>query len=127
MPSATLRVKGGRELRRTLKQAGDDLGDLKQAHAAAAGIVAPVARANAPVGATGRLAASVRPGASKTESMIRAGKKSVPYAGVHEFGWPDRNIAAQPFIIPAAHDTEPRWVTLFEIALNRILNRIQGA
>lgn len=121
-----LQVEGARELRRTLKKAGDDLGDLKEAHAAAAGIVAPAARANAPVGPTGRLSSSVRPGATKTQSVIRAGKAAVPYAAVQEFGWPARNIAAQPFVRPAAQDTEPQWTALFQAAINRILNRIKG-
>lgn len=120
-------IKGGREFRASAKRAGDDLSDLKEAHAAAAGIVAPVARASAPVGTSGRLAASVRPGATKTASIIRAGKKSVPYAGVQEFGWPARNIEPQPFVVPAAQETESRWVPLFEAALERIIRRIKGA
>ena len=119
-------IKGGREFRASAKRAGDDLSDLKEAHAAAAGIVAPVARAAAPV-SSGRLAASVRPGATKTASIIRAGKKSVPYAGVQEFGWPARNITAQPFVVPAAQETEPRWIPLFEAALDRIIKKIKGA
>lgn len=123
---AGLQVVGARELRRTAKKAGDDLGDLKEAHAAAAGIVAPVARSAAPHG-SGALAASVRPSGTKTQSVIRAGKKSVPYAGVQEFGWPARNIRPQPFIVPAAQDTESQWVALFEAAVDRIINRIKGA
>jgi phage gpG-like protein len=38
---------------------------------------------------------------------------SLPYAGVHEFGWPERNIPARPFLQPgleyAAEITDEVW------------------
>ena len=126
MPRALVRIEGARELRATMKKAGDDLTDLKTANAQVAGIVAPVAAGAAPV-RTGRLAATVRPAGTKVAAIVRAGRAAVPYAGPIEFGWPGHNIAAQPFIVPAAHDTEPQWTEVYWQAVNRIINRIRGA
>ena len=120
------RVEGARELRRTLKAAGDDLEDLKAAHAEAAAIVEPVARAKAPRGETGRLAGSVRSSGTKTMALVRAGYASVPYAGVQEWGWPGRNIPAQPFIVPAAHETEGRWYAVYMAEVVHLLGTIRG-
>lgn len=123
--SAGIRVEGAKELRRTLKRAGDDLGDLKSAHAEAAGIVTAASRMRAPK-RTGRLAASVRGSGAATTATIRAGRSSVPYAGPIHWGWPARNIPANPFIANAAQDTEPVWARRYEAAVEKILHRIKG-
>jgi hypothetical protein len=125
MPRSLVKVEGARELRATLKAAGDSFADLKAANAAAAGIVAPVAAGRAPV-RTGRLAATVRPAGTKVAAIIRAGRAAVPYAGPIEFGWPSRNIEPQGFIVPAARDTEPQWTEVYWAAINRIIARIRG-
>jgi hypothetical protein len=70
--------------------------------------------------------ASVRSSGTKTMALVRAGYASVPYAGVQEWGWPGRNIPAQPFIVPAAHETEPRWYEAYLSEVERILGRIRG-
>jgi hypothetical protein len=120
-----VRVEGARELRRTLKRAGDDLSDLKDTHATVARIVAGAA--TPPRGPTGRLAASVRGSGTKTASVVRAGRKAVPYAGPIHWGWRRRNIEAQPFLTTAAASTEPRWVGLFAEALDTALAKVRGA
>jgi hypothetical protein len=126
MARALVRVEGGRQLRATMKAAGDDLADLKAVNAAAAATVAAVARPRAPV-RSGRLASTVRPSGTKTAAIVRAGRAAVPYAGVIEFGWPGHNIEAQPFIVSAAQDTEPEWTAAYTAAVDRILSRIRGA
>lgn len=127
MSRPLLEVQGGRELRRTLKAAGNDLSDLKEAHRDVADIVAPAARAEAPIGSTGRLAGSVRGSGAAASSTIRAGRASVPYAGPIHWGWPGRNIEPNPFIVRGAEQTEPRWTDTFRRAIERIVNRIKGA
>jgi hypothetical protein len=122
---AGIRVEGAPELRRTLKRAGDDLSDLKTAHATAAQYVAARSRGTAPR-RKGVLAASVRGSGTKTAAVIRAGGARVPYAGPIHFGWPSRGIAPQPWITEAAEDTEPTWVEIYERAVTRILDRVKG-
>jgi len=57
---------------------------------------------------------------------VRAGGAKVPYAGVQEYGWPRRNIAAQPYIVPAAHDTEPTWIAVYQARLDELLSKVKG-
>lgn len=128
MVYAGLRIEGGRNLRRTLRQAGSDLSDLKAANAAAAGIVANRAKSWAPV-RTGRLAATVRSSGTKTAGITRAGnnrKSGVPYAAPIHWGWPSRGIKANPFLSYSAQATEATWIRLYEGLVNKALNQIKG-
>src|SRR5262245_10148527 len=120
-----VRVEGARELRRTLKKAGDDLADLRDLHRQVAGVIVPVATAGAPH-LTGRLAGSLRTGATKTQAIVRAGSAAVPYAGVQEWGWPRRRIRPQPFVVPAAHETEPRWTGIYLDGVQAIVDKVKG-
>lgn len=122
---ASVRVLGAQNLRRTLRAAGTGLGELKDAHARAAKVVEPVARAGAPV-VSGTLAGTVRSSGTNTAAIVRAGYQSVPYAGPIHWGWPARNIEAQPFIYEAAQRTEPRWLLVYRTAVDRILSRVRG-
>lgn len=118
-----VQLVGASRLRRTLKAAGDDLQDLKQAHAAAAQLAAGRARAIAPRGRTGRLAGSIRPTATGTVAMISA---TAAHAGVINYGWPAHGISSQPFMNQAAQDTEPHWLPIYLKALDRALSTIKG-
>jgi hypothetical protein len=118
-------VKGAREMRKTLKAAGDDLADLKVAHAAAAQTVATTARPTTPF-RTGALAASMRPGATKTAAIIRAGGARVPYANVIHWGWKAHKIAPQPWIVDAAIASQAQWEAQYEDAVSTVLQRIRG-
>lgn len=120
-----VRVEGARELRAALKRAGEDVGDLKAAHADAASIVATFAGASAPR-RSGRLAGSIRASGTTSKAIVRVGKKSVPYASVIHWGWARRGIRANPFVSEAAQRTEPRWVDIYTTAVQRMLDRIRG-
>lgn len=127
-------VQGLRQLRKTLRQAGDDMADLKAANLEAAQLVATAAAARAPRGATGALAADVRPTGTKTAGIVRAGRARLPYAGPIHWGWPQRPTAtarggpipANPFLIDAASATERTWGPLYERRLETIVQTIEG-
>lgn len=123
--SAGIRIEGQRELRRTLRAAGDDLEDLKAAHKAAAEVAAGGARPITPT-LTGDLAGTVRAGGTKTSAVIRAGKKAVPYAGPIHWGWPARGIEPREFLAEGAKRTEPQWVELFYQQLEKSLKKVKG-
>lgn len=53
---------------------------------------------------TGALASSVQGNPSNEKAQILAGSAAVPYAGVQEYGWPDKNIKAQPYLRPAVNN-----------------------
>lgn len=120
-----IRVEGARELRRTLRAAGEDLQDLKQAHTESARIAAAGTRLRTPV-RTGRLESTVRSSGTLSAGYIRAGRASVPYANPIHWGWPARHIRAQPFATEGARATEPAWRPVFEHALNEALSRVRG-
>lgn len=122
-----VRVEGARELRRSLRKAGSDLQDLRDdAHRPVSTFVAAQARPAAPR-LTGRLASSGRPGATKTSAVVRFGGARVPYAGPIHWGWPARNIKAQPWLADTVDRTMPAWSRMYEDAVARVVATIRGA
>lgn len=125
-----VKIDGARQLRRTLKDAGDDLNDLKEVNRAAAAIAANRAKTWAPK-VSGRLAGTVRSSGTKTAGIVRAGNNrktasGVPYANPIHWGWPARNIKANPFLSYSAQATEPRWLRLYENYIDKTLSKIRG-
>lgn len=117
-----VRVEGLRELKRTMRQAGADMADLKEATAAAARTVATASIARAPH-RTGRLAGSVK--GNKAMNRATVGSRLV-YGGPIHWGWPGHNIAPQPFIADAAAATEPIWVAAYMAEIDKILGKVHG-
>jgi HK97 gp10 family phage protein len=121
----TVQVLGAKELRKTMKQAGDDLGDLKAVHQAAGNIVVAAAQALAPK-RSGALAGSIRAAKLAGGISVKVGGAGIPYANPIHWGWPKRNIEAQPFLSDAATQTEAQWVALYEEELEKIIQRVEG-
>lgn len=120
-------VEGGRQLRKTLREAGDDLTDLKSVHHQAAQIAANRVADLAPK-VSGKLAATIRAAGTKTAGIIRAGNNSkVKYAGPIQWGWFRRGIQPNPFATRGAQQSEPRWLPLYEDYVEATLNKIKGA
>jgi hypothetical protein len=126
MADTTVRVKGARELRATLKRAGADMQDFTAVNAAVGAIVAAEAHTWAPR-SRGALAGSIRASKAKTKATVRAGGARVRYAGVQEFGWPSRHIRPHPYLTTAAAFTEPRWTALYFTRLEQIIGKVRGA
>lgn len=103
MAGYTVTIKGVNEVIRSLKQYQGAVDDLKDANAAIGNKVAVTAKATAPY-LSGRLAGTVRANRAMKKVQIKAGGAAVPYAGVIEYGWPARNIEAQPYLRRAAWD-----------------------
>lgn len=124
-----LRIDGGRELRRTMKQAGADMKELSALNRQAAAVVAPMAQAQAPIGPAenGHIASTVRVGATQKAGIIRVGSKRLPYAGVIHYGTPDGVIAPNPWVIEAAQATEPQWTEIYWQGLMHVIGKIKGA
>lgn len=132
----TVQVIGARQLRKTLKAAGEDLTDLKAAHRQAAEIAAKASAALAPVGKTGQLRRSVRASGTTTAGIIRAGKKSVPYANAIHWGrkwWPNkqnaRHVASfwgRPFLSDGAQNSEGQWLPIYERTVEGAIERVEG-
>lgn len=125
MSRPAVEVVGLARLARTMKRAGAEITELKDLNRQAAEAVAPTARSSAPVVA-GRLVSTVRVGATQRAGIVRAGRASVPYAGPIHYGWPARNITAQPFIADAAQQTEPAWTEIYLAGIKKIIGKIEG-
>lgn len=126
--SAQVRVVGAAQLRRTMRKAGQSLDDLKRANAAAAALVATVARqpGRAPR-RTGRLAGTVRGNRAAGRATISAGGFGVQYARPIHWGWRARGIEPQPWISQAAQETEPQWLAMYQQDIERVLDQVKGA
>lgn len=129
---AAIEVVGLSRLRTTMRKAGLDLGRLKGLNRDAAEAVAPTARATAPVGpaAGGHISSSIRVGATASAGVLRAGtgrNGRFPYGGPLHWGWPARNIKAQPWLAQAAQATEGRWTDVYQKGVESILKDIEGA
>lgn len=120
-----VKIDGARQLRKTLKAAGDDLADFRATNKAAAGIAAGQASSWAPV-RSGKLAQSVRSSGTLTAAIVRAGYKRIPYAGPIHWGWPSRHIKANPFLSYSAQATEPRWITLYHKHMEKSISKVEG-
>lgn len=90
-------VEGGPQLRRALGRAADRVDDTRDAHRAAGEAKADEARSLVPV-RTGALYGSIRVELDDDGATVTAGSAGVPYARVVQYGWPDRNIEAQPYL-----------------------------
>lgn len=119
-------VEGGRQLRKTLREAGDDLTDLKAAHRQAADIARDAAASAAPR-RSGLLAATIRAAGTKTAGIVRVGNNTrVPYANPIHWGWGRRHIAANPFASRGAQASQPQWLPIYERVVDEALNQIKG-
>lgn len=132
-----VRVVGGKELRRDLRAASKGLPSkvVTPANRKAAALVLPAAKAEAPVGATGRLQRSVRILASQRRAAVAAGsdRGNGPafYARMVHRGTVRRrnrrganrgSVAANPFLYRAvAKVGEERIVAVYAQELNRHL------
>lgn len=120
-------VEGGRELRRSLKAAGDDLQDLRETHRQVGTFVTSAALPRTPR-RSGNLAATGRAGATKTAALARFGGARSPYANAIHWGEKKRRrLPARPWVTEAAQATEPTWTTMYEQGVERVLARIKGA
>lgn len=122
MTQPLVEVDGLRQLRRSLRRAGEHMTEIKAANKAAAD---HVSAATKPPQRSGALAATVRTSGTNTAGIVRVGKKRVPYANPIHWGWPARNIEAQPFVTDAAQATEPQWTEIYLQHINDILDRIE--
>lgn len=119
-----VRVEGLREFNRALRRLPPEYkNEQKAIHKKVAEPVARAAEPRAP-SRSGRLAASIRAQGTQREGRVAAGKASVPYAGPIHWGWPARNIKAQPFLTDALASEENTVVDIYMIETDRLIDRV---
>lgn len=123
-----VKIQGQKELIKSLRAVHRDLPkELAPLHKQLAEPLAEAARSKAP-SSSGRLAGSIRAQGAQRYARVAAGKKSVPYAGPIHWGWPARNIEAQPFLVETlearADQTADEYLRLLERFIDSVWETI---
>ena len=103
MAEANINIQGVKEVKDALNKLERDLAENEELNKELSSTLSQKASAMAPR-LTGALASSVVGNPSAEKAQIMAGSNAVPYAGVQEYGWPARNIQAQPYLRPAVYN-----------------------
>ena len=103
MAEANISIQGVKEVTDSLNKLSKDLESNIELNKELSTTLSQKASALAPR-LNGALASSVVGKPSAEKAQILAGSAAVPYAGVIEYGWPDRNIDAKPYLNPAVND-----------------------
>lgn len=121
----TVRIEGLDKLEHNLSKLAVELPlESKKINLEAAMLVARAANAHVPVGATGRLARSIRAKSNRFSASVTAGSAAVPYAAPIHWGWPSHNIEKQPFVYEALDEKAPEVVALYEERVPALVDRV---
>ena len=119
---SVIRILGLTRFRTTLRKAGLDLADMKDANQEAARIVQRRATNTVPK-RTERLMGSLKTPRVASKAVVRS---NLVYAPVIHWGWPKRHIQPNHFLTDASAQTRPEWMAAYERAMQRIANSILG-
>jgi phage gpG-like protein len=131
-----IRVTGAKQLRKTLKAFEGDLSELRAVHQAAADKVLARALRDAPA-RTGRLKSSLKAKGNNASAVVRSAGRVAPYAAPVHWGWPTRPNKAKgwrggvihpnPFLYEAVVRFQADIARDYLDAVDRLMNKIQGA
>jgi hypothetical protein len=106
-------IEGIKEVQASLKRLSDDLENNLELNKELSSTLAQKASSMAPR-LTGALASSIQGNPSAEKAQILAGSGAVPYAGVIEYGWPEKNIQAQPYLTQAVNTSMSYIIAAYE-------------
>lgn len=115
-------VEGIKQVTDSLKKLNKDLESNIELNKELSTTLSQKASALAPK-LTGALASSVVGNPSKEKAQILAGSAAVPYAGVIEYGWPDKNRNAQPYLNPAVNDNMGYIVEKYNDSIKKAIQK----
>jgi len=123
--ATSVRVDGINTVVRQMQRLGVEAEDLKGAFQRVGAKAEGHAQSIAPK-RSGALAASVRQSKRKNSVYLYAGYNSnrLPYAAVIHFGWPSRNIEAQPFMYRTVQVWGPWAVGEIEREMNTLIRKL---
>ena len=120
--AAAIEVTGIRELNKALRNVGDDFEHLKDPNKLLGHLVASRATALVPV-RSGKLQSYIKTNPAKNKVTISAGRASVPYAGVIEYGWGKRGIRARPYLNKAVNEKKGEIKKKYEENIKNIIKK----
>ena len=121
--ASQVEVVGLRKVVTQLQRLGTQAEDLKGAFTRIGSRAVTHAQRGAPK-RTGRLAGSVRQSRRKNSVYLYAGRARLPYAGPIHFGWPARNIKANPWMYRTVDDVGPWAVKELEREIATLIRRL---
>jgi hypothetical protein len=118
----SIEVQGLTDVKSSLDKIGAGLEDLTDLNKELGSELSKKASVIAPK-LTGALSASIGFTATANKAQIYAGNQSVVYAGVQEYGWPEKNIKAQPYLRPAVYDNLKLIVSKYDEYVKDIVKK----
>jgi hypothetical protein len=115
-------ITGVQEVEDSLRKIFKNVEELTPLHKELGTEIAAKASAIAPK-LTGALSASIGSTATNDKVQIYAGNQSVVYAGVQEYGWPEKNIQAQPYLRPSVYNNTNYIVNKYEDYIKSIIRK----
>ena len=115
-----VKVEGVRELQKALRDLSSDAADLKPAHLAVSSMLVPGIAQRTPR-RSGALAAGWIPGATKGRARITSKQR---YAGVIEYGWPERGIEPARMVRDTVDASGQEIVKTYEDEIEKLAQRI---
>jgi HK97 gp10 family phage protein len=128
MADPRIEVDGVKELQRLLRkvESKEINKAIRSANKSSANVIAEEAKTIVPV-RSGRLQRSIKAQGSQSSGSVKAGSAArVPYAGVIHFGWPERNIKAQPFLERAVTSKLPEARTVYADLMYEVMRVIES-
>lgn len=121
MAGEKIQIEGLRETTARLRKLDKALvKEIRVINKAAAESVALEAKARAPR-RSGKLAGSIRAGATQRSGIVRMGGAAVPYAGPIHFGWYRHHIQPQPFLYNALDERRPAVYEAYKTSIDALI------
>lgn len=115
-------IKGLVEAQTAIRRFAEEASKLENANKDLGSKIASRATATAPR-RSGALANSIGTQPIDGGVQVYAGSASVPYAGVTEYGWPQRGRAAKPYLMPAVQYYTGEIVKSYENNIQQIIGK----
>ena len=115
-------IKGLNEVKNIIEKFSNEIGNDLSLNKELSSTLSQKASAMAPR-LTGALASTVVGNPSEKKAQILAGSAAVPYAGVIEYGWPEKNIQAQPYLRPAVHNNMGYIIAKYEDSIRTTIKK----
>jgi len=122
MAEANISIEGVEEVKDTLNKLGRDLESNLELNKELSTTLSQKASALAPK-LTGNLASTVVGNPSADKAQILAGSAAVPYAGVIEYGWPEKNIEAKPYLNAAVNNNMGYIVEKYNDSIQKAIKK----
>ena len=120
----TIEIQGARETAVKMKLLSDEAGAaVKATNREAAELVAVNAKQRAPR-RSGKLAGSIRAGATLYSGTVKAGGGKIVYAAPIHWGWPAHNISPNPFLYEALDSRTPEVIGKYKRAIELIAKEV---